>query len=99
MRIDNKNASKILSDESTVEQLARMEHARWNIEKLIVGFYALPSDERERLRGKNDSITKERDSLKEKEYKHYCIATYDELEEDKKKNDRTIVRHMIDIIE
>lgn len=110
MGINNNNAQKILSstNSKTIDLLCKMEHARWNIEKLIVGFYALPSNEREKLREPTDSdkqerindrnYRKERDYLKQKEYKHYCIAPYDEIEKDKKKNDRSIVRNQMKIL-
>ena len=88
--------------EKMVEQMARMEHARWNEEKLLVGFSALEESERERiidgLRRKDKSIENENNDLKKKEFVHKDIAPYDALQEASKEYDKAIVRHLIDVI-
>jgi len=80
--------------------LAKLEHARWNMEKLLVGFSALPMQERKRL---NEKGTKEEiDRLKKKEFKHKDIAPYDGeygIPDSSKKDDLAIVKNMIDVIE
>lgn len=93
--------------EADVESLAMMEHARWNIEKLLVGFSALPRSERDGLNAAicgNDMTGRENaraqsDQLREKEMKHKDIAPYDKLPEDSKSFDIAIVQNLADVIE
>ena len=87
-------------EEPLLTTLAKLEHARWNMEKLLVGFSALPMQERKRL---NEKGTKEEiDRLKKKEFKHKDIAPYDGeygIPDSSKKYDLAIVKNMIDVIE
>lgn len=79
-------------DAVQTETLAEVEHNRWNVEKLLVGFRALPRDERR-------TISKEEaDRLKKECFMHRDIAPYDELSESSKRYDRVIVRHLPDVI-
>lgn len=100
-----------INDEETVkesdfETLAMMEHARWNMEKLLVGFSALPKSKRGKLNKdivSNDSVKKEEaqaksEELKEQEFKHKDITPYDELPEDSRKFDMAIVQNLADVI-
>ena len=92
--------------EADVEMLARMEHARWNMEKLLVGYCALKETERNDLNREingRDTVVKENAKLinirlKKEEFKHKDIAPYDELPEDSKEFDRAIVRNLADVI-
>ena len=88
--------------EADVEVLAKMEHARWNMEKLLVGYRALPIDKRKEinkgLEEKKPEVKKENNDLKTQEFKHKDIAPYDELPEDSKEYDKAIVRNLADVI-
>lgn len=82
-----------LTDEE-IQLLAITEHNRWNVEKLLMGFEALPKAEREK---RYDSVgLKELKELK-KQFKHYCIAPYNELIDEDKKYDILIVKNLGDI--
>lgn len=93
--------------EADVEPLAKMEHARWNIEKVLVGFSALSKDERDELNNPirnntNPEAKKKAEAKSEKnkieKFKHKDIAPYDELPEDSRKYDKAIVRNLADVI-
>ena len=82
--------------EEMVKTMAIVEHNRWNIEKLLMGYEALPKDVRN---GRNDEKERHKlKSLRETAFKHYCIAPYTELLEDEKKHDIHIVKNLKDII-
>ena len=93
--------------EDNVEPLAKMEHARWNMEKLLVGFSALPKKDRDELNNpirentnpeaKKEAEEESKKNKKEK-FKHKDIAPYDELPEDSRKYDKAIVRNLTDVI-
>ena len=86
-------------EEPLLTTLAKLEHARWNMEKLLVGFSALPMLDRKHL---NEKGTKEEiDRLKKKDFKHKDIAPYDGdygIPESSKKYDKAIVKSMLDVI-
>lgn len=86
-------------EEPLLTTLAKLEHARWNMEKLLVGFSALPMLDRKHL---NEKGTKEEiDRLKKKDFKHKDIAPYDGdygIPESSKKYDKAIVKNMLDVI-
>ncbi len=88
--------------DATVDILARMEHARWNMEKLLVGFSALPKEKRDELNTKLDNkdpnVKEEIKRLKNEDFKHKDIAPYDELREKSKEYDKAIVRNLADVI-
>ena len=87
---------------AAVDILARMEHARWNMEKLLVGFSALPKEKRDELNTKLDNkdpnVESENKRLKKENFKHKDIAPYDELREESKEYDKAIVRNLADVI-
>lgn len=82
-------------DAEEIQLLAITEHNRWNIEKLLMGFEALPKTEREK-----QYDPKGLEELRElkNQFKHYCIEPYSELVEDDKKYDVLIVKNLGDII-
>ena len=88
--------------DAAVERLARMEHARWNMEKLLVGYRALPKSDRDRiddgLKREDPEVEKENKALKKQEFKHKDITPYDDLSEDSKEYDKAIVRNLADVI-
>ena len=89
-------------EEADVKTLAKMEHARWNMEKLLVGFNALPCSERKRindgLKAKDSEIEKENKRLKKQEFKHKDITPYGALPEESIVYDVAIVRNLADVI-
>lgn len=78
--------------EEQVDLLAEVEHNRWNVEKLLVGFRAMPRDRRTAV------SAKEAVRLKKECFIHKDIAPYDELSESSRRYDRVIVRHIGDVI-
>lgn len=81
-------------DERTLEisdndrlAMAIVEHNRWNMEKLLVGYRAPHVDEYEKM--KLDS--KYLKAMKEGQHVHYDIRPFDELSKSSKQNDRNIV--------
>lgn len=96
---------KLITGESLteiqVEKLAEMEHNRWNMEKLLMGFQALPQKERAELNrgiGSGDENTIAYNKKLKAAFKHKDIAPYKELLVSSKNYDRAIVRNIISVI-
>ena len=89
--------------EASVERLAQIEHARWNLEKLLVGFSAMPINERGRINdglNRTDAkIMKENDELKKHMFEHKDITPYDDLPKESKGFDKAIVQNLAAVIE
>lgn len=92
--------------ERYVELMSVVEHNRWNMEKLLMGYE--PMERSKRLELKNYEKThgnltnedkKEIKDLKTKHYIHNCIAPFNELLEESKKYDYLIVRNLTDVIQ
>ena len=76
-----------LTDDA-VELLARVEHNRWNMEKLLLGYRAATTAELDEI-----AKSKERRKiLKNQYYIHDCIVPYDKLDDGTKSYDRLITR-------
>lgn len=77
--------------EEDIKLLAVTEHNRWNVEKLLMGFEALPAAERA-TQHTEEGLKK----LKEKKkiFKHYCIAPYSQLLPDNRNYDTLIVKNL-----
>ena len=96
--------NKELSEED-IDLMARTEHNRWNIERLLMGFSPYPFSERmsfkEILSSDDLDAAQELDTklkaAKKKLFKHKDIAPYDELLDDSKKYDRTIVKNIFNV--
>ena len=76
---DFENVMRVLCDESTITALARCEHSRWNVEKLIMGFSPLTKEdwyEIERCFGKERKLLIK--GLKKKG-RHIDICSYKDL--------------------
>ena len=88
--------------EADVEMLVRMEHARWNMEKLLVGYKALTGNERKRindgLKKKDMKVEIENDEKKKQKFEHKDITPYDALPESSRVYDKAIVRNLADVI-
>lgn len=90
LHIDAKNPRPLTSVE--VELIAEVEHNRWNVEKLLVGFRAMTAEQRAKI------TAEEAKRLKEKEFIHKDIAPYSEIPDDSRRYDRFIVRNMGEVI-
>lgn len=78
-----------------VALLAVTEHNRWNMEKLLMGYEALPKSEREK---QNTAEGLGELKVKKKAFQHYCIAPYKELLDEDKKYDELIVKNLWDVV-
>jgi hypothetical protein len=83
-----------LTDEE-IKLLAVTEHNRWNVEKLLMGFEALPEKERAK-QSTPEGLAKLKD--KKKIFKHYCIAPYSQLLPNDCKYDTLIVKNLRDVV-
>ena len=96
--------NKRLSEEE-IDLMARTEHNRWNIERLLMGFSPYPFSERmvfkEILSSDNIGAAQELNTklkaAKKKLFKHKDIAPYDELLDGSKRYDRTIVKNIFNV--
>jgi hypothetical protein len=96
--------SVITPDEVAI--LAETEHNRWNVERLLIGYSALPYTKRMDLitnllssvpaDAKKAKETK--NAYKDEEFKHADIAPYDELLLGSKQYDIKIVANLLDVI-
>lgn len=71
--------------EEEQNMMARVEHNRWNMEKLLIGYRALKEDER---REWSDDIMKE---VKKTRFIHHDICPYDDLNLTDQQNDKNII--------
>lgn len=85
--------------------MARVEHNRWNVEKLLAGWAPADRDDCRRLKQHETlGAFDQRDALEEKLKKqkntfvHYCIAPFDDLLERMRECDELIVRNIQDIL-
>lgn len=82
---DTSHDTSPLSD-GEIELLAKVEHSRWNVEKLLMG-YRKPLPDEDKYATENEVI--KADLMKNKErFIHYDIRPYDELDENEKELDR-----------
>lgn len=71
--------------------LSVVEHNRWNVERLITGFRALPESVRSGCRSGHVSVSKS-------DFMHMDIAPYEELSDESKKYDAQIINNIHRII-
>lgn len=82
--------------EEDIRILSAVEHNRWNVEKLLAGYEALPKEKRiDRYEKK--ALGEAVEDLETK-HQHDCIAPYNELSERIRRYDEIIVRNMNYII-
>lgn len=87
-----------------IDQMAAVEHNRWNMEKLLMGYDPIEASRRQRLKAmeplkESDAFRTEMEKLKKlkkNQYVHHCIAPFGELLEEYKKYDYLIVRNLTD---
>lgn len=91
--------------EAQVDLLSVVEHNRWNMERLLLGIYAIPIDERNAINHLLKSGKKEEEELGKSmarlvkhNNRHKDITPYDDLPERSKNYDRAIVRNILDVI-
>ncbi len=90
-----------------IELMARTEHNRWNMERLLMGFR--PYEFSERIEFKQILVSENTEVIenletnlneaKTKLFKHMDIAPYDELLESSKKYDRAIIRNILKVLQ
>lgn len=83
--------------EDDIKIMSAVEHNRWNMEKLLAGYEALPKEESLARLAKKEKGEK-MESLEPK-HQHDCIVPYDDLPDSIKEYDRIIVKNMKDILE
>ena len=91
-----------INDPAQVEYLAKAEHARWNMEKLLVGYDAMPAAERGMLNtalASDDPDTRQEARMKSNRSKNQQfvlkdIAPYSDLSQDAKEFDNIIMRNL-----
>lgn len=92
--------------ERYVEEMSVIEHNRWNLERLLVGFKAFTYKDRMEFKARfesNDESVRnaaKEDHKKKKtnEFMNKDIAPYSELLEGSKNYDRNIVRNLLDVM-
>lgn len=91
---------------SYVPLMAAVEHNRWNIEKLLVGFDPIEESVRKNLKAKEkqggqefEDEKKRLKDLKKDQYEHYCIAPFNELLNSDKEYDFLIVKNLTDVLQ
>ena len=90
-RLDFKHATSIA--EHDLQQMARVEHNRWMMEKLLLGFRAMNAEEQKKLEELDmDSRGKYKSDLKNLYFVHHAICPYEELGGGMKENDLMICR-------
>ena len=102
MGLDAPTSMQPINDPAQVECLAKAEHARWNMEKLLVGFDAMPAVERGQLNtdlASDDPDTRQEARMKSNRSKNQQfvlkdIAPYSELSEDARAFDNIIMRNL-----
>lgn len=77
-------------DGQEVETAARVEHNRWNVERLLMGYRPATTAERERANADDEY----NEMLKKKYFIHINIAPYGEIPEETKENDRILTRFL-----
>ena len=73
-----------------METAARVEHNRWNVERLLMGYRPATTAERERANADDEY----NEMLKKKYFIHINIAPYGEIPEETKENDRILTRFL-----
>ena len=76
--INDKNISKLLK--KYVDELARSEHARWNVEKYILGYSHYTVEEMVEYGSMSDQERKQYSKKKKNNKKHVDLCSYAELE-------------------
>ncbi len=82
----------LVIDSDLIDDLARVEHRRWNMEKLLMGYRA-PNETESKTWDKD-----KKQNAKKNLFIHHDIIPYDDLKNDDKKNDLNIIEYMPKIV-
>lgn len=80
--------------EEQVRRMAEVEHNRWNVEELLLGYRPVTKEEQ-------DAIEQEpalKKIKRDKEYAHFDIRPYGDLSENSKSYDIALTRHLLLIV-
>lgn len=97
------DGERLKSDDELASLMCVVEHNRWNIEKLLMGFGPVPKEDRDELK----SLENDTDACAEKtaelkklkcEFRHYNIAPYGQLLKSAQGYDEIIVKNLIDVV-
>ena len=102
MGIDVQTGVQPISDPVQVERLSKIEHARWNMEKLLVGYEAMPAAERSLLNSElssDNSETRQEARMKSNRSRNYQfvlkdISPYSELSDNARAFDNNVMRNL-----
>lgn len=87
------NNGKDLNEEQ-VQLLSEVEHNRWNVEELLLGYRPVTEDEQSAIK-QNPAL---KNLKRDKEYAHYDIRPYTDLSEASKAYDIALTRHLLLIV-
>lgn len=97
------DGERLKSEKALTALMCVVEHNRWNVEKLLMGFGPVPKEDRDELKSlENDAAAcaakkNELDKLK-CEFRHYNIAPYGQLLKSDQEYDEAIVANLLDVI-
>lgn len=77
-------------DKAEIELLAQVEHNRWNIERLLIGYRPASAAEREQAKADPNFYSE----LKKRRFIHINIAPYDAIPDQTKEIDRILTQHL-----
>ncbi len=81
---------QVWEDPALVELMAQVEHNRWVVERLIMGFRPTTVEEDEQIRS---GVVKKKE-VEQKHFAHTYLKLYDELDESVKDYDRMIMKYL-----
>lgn len=84
--------------EKSKETLAKLEHNRWNVEKLLMGFRSTTEDEHEKINPEGKTDEEKKSDYKKKKFAHDNIRPFSELDDAAKDIDRKITQEIPNII-
>lgn len=80
----------LLVDENLLEEMARVEHNRWVMERLIQGYRPTTPEENRLI----DSGKRNKKEIEKNCFAHIYLKPYDQLDEKTKDNDRMIMKYL-----
>ena len=97
--------SDVMLTDDQIEILSIVEHNRWNMERLLLGIYAIPAKERNIINkmcesDKKDEAETGKAMARQVKHnnRHKDITPYDDLPVKSKNYDKAIVRNILDVI-
>ena len=77
LKLDDSSQDTIMLSEAEIDELARVEHNRWNVEKLLMG-YRIPHKDEDKYHGPTPEA-KSKLSKNKNLYIHSDIRPFDEI--------------------